>query len=72
MLFRSEYGSEGQDKDEQVSAIALGVGIAAVVLAGIFVASAYGYNQLSWYDKLRYRYEGEKAKHKLMDSLSMN
>lgn len=66
-----EHGSTKQD-DEQVSAIALGIGIAAVVLAGIFVASAYGHNQLNWYDKLRYRYEGEKAKHKLMDSLSMN
>ena len=67
-----EYGSSQQEKDEQVSAIALGIGIAAVVLVGVVVASAYGYNQLSWYDKLRYGYEGEKAKRKLMNSLSMN
>ncbi len=67
-----EHSPARQEKDEQASAIVLGIGIAAVVLAGVVVASAYGYNQLSWYDKLRYGYEGEKAKHKLMNSLSMN
>ncbi|RIV21553.1 SDR family oxidoreductase [Fibrisoma montanum] len=51
--------SSQKQEDEKTSALALGIGIASVVVAGIVIAAMY--RNTSPYDRARYRYKAGKA-----------
>lgn len=56
------------EQEEGMSTVALGIGIAALAVAGLFLASAY--RNASWYDKARYRYKANSAKRSAGNALA--
>lgn len=54
--------------EEQMSTLAIGLGVAAVAIAGLFIASAY--RNASFADKAAYKYKAYSAKKSLKDALA--
>ncbi|GAB3558728.1 SDR family NAD(P)-dependent oxidoreductase [Spirosoma fluminis] len=71
---RAQMKDRTEAEEEKPSALALGIGIAALTIAGIVIAAQYRNrgisSPISTYDKLRYRYKAGKATHSAKSALS--